>query len=148
MDINRTDEDLSFPLYLYQGNRREPVFRFYYKGQELNTLQRFFGYKNHDYDFVEKGVFPANDTLYTYVEIFEKTLEDAGISKDTDIKCILDTIEVYYLNKINYSDIKNMKEGVVMLNKNYHPIVIYTDTKRLPWENSKKIMRIKRDEME
>jgi hypothetical protein len=26
--------------------------------------------------------------------------------------------------------------------------VIYTDTKRLPWENSKKIMRIKRDEME
>ena len=146
--INRTDEDLSFPLYLYQGNHREPVFRFYYKGQELNTLQRFFGYKNHDYDFIEKGVFPANDTLYTYVEIFEKTLEDAGISKRTDIRCVLDTIEIYYLNKLNFSSKKDMKEGIIKQYNKYKPIIIYTETKRLPWEKGQKILRLNRHTME
>lgn len=147
--VNLMNEDLRFPLYLSQDKRSEPAFRFYYKGKELKTMQSFH-FKNHykwyDFDYVKNGIFPAKDTLFFEVELYEKSLAEVGISRETDIRCMFDSIDAYYLRNINNSNsYKIKKEGDVRFNRNFKPIVISIDTERLPWEKEK-YLRLKKDE--
>ena len=140
--VNLTDEDLLFPLYISQDKRSEPAFRFYYKGKELKTIQSFSRFKNHsksyDYDYVKNGIFPAKDTLFFQVELYEETLAEVGISRETDIRCMFDSIDAYYLRNINNpNSYKLKKEGNVRFVRNFKPIVIFRDTERLPWEKEK-----------
>ena len=52
------------------------------------------------------------------------------------------------LNKLNFSSKKDMKEGIIKYYNKYKPIIIYTETKRLPWEKGQKILRLNRHTME
>ena len=144
--INPTEEYIRIPLIMESYSKFHYGIQLSYKGTPLYSFIHIGPRSSKNRDLarrINEGILCPHDSISMHIDIEENTLQEAGISREIDIKSFLDTLCIGY-SMLPYS-MKEKDIKMLPIHFNYRedfPVFLYHDT-NIPWQSSKiKIERL------